>query len=1114
MNALNSLLRRQLERVIRQARDLAEEAAADAIRRMAIADPDVPSWMQEEQRALRRRLRAHARSLGDAFSNRRRLETKHLQEAAAYEFWHRMLFARFLVERGLLIHPQLGAALTLDDLADLAPEEEAADAWSLAERYAAATLPAVFKPEDPVLALPLDPHHHKRLQSLVLDLDATIFEADDALGWTYQFWRAAEKEAVNAAGAKIGARELPAVTQLFTEPYMVKFLLHNTFGAWWAGKTLAGHPHAARNAANEAELRTLCHLPGITWEFLRFVRDPDQNNVWRPAAGTYDEWPAIAKDITFLDPCCGSGHFLVEALAILVALRTAEEGLKADDAVRAVLQENLHGLEIDGRCVQIAAFAVALKGWRIAGAPVPLPNPQIAWIGAPPPLPRTEMAALADGEPSLRHGLEALHDQFAMAPLLGSLLEISTGDLLDSDWRERQQDALSAIAPKIREEEPERSEGVVAARGLLEAVSVLSRRYTLQVTNVPFLGTRRHGTDLKNSLARMYRDGKADMAGAMLMRCADLAAPGGCFAAVTKHEVFFQDSYKNLRLNWLKKLTLNSLISLGEHGFESDAAAGAFSALIIATNVVAGPRHKISGVDATQPPTPAQKSTILADGQILFLSQSGQEKNIAHRFLFEEAAGEKRSLLSDYCLTYQGIKSGDDPRYIRYFWENAEQQSGWIRLQSTVETTKFYGGASLTVWWGADGKHLIRRREEGQIAARQHRAVSVGQMRQLPASILSASAFDSNVSPIFVKDDTLIPAVFCYCTSDDYRRAVRLLDPSIGANNSALVQVPFDEKYWRRMAAEQLPNGLPDAHSDDPTQWLFHGHPARAERGTELHVALARIIGFKWPAEIDEELPISKAARVLVQDAQKLSRDEDGIVALHADRSEPALADRLRSLLSVAFGPDWSNAKEAELIASSDALLDKRAARDGSLEGWLRDRAFRQHCILFKNRPFIWQIWDGLGDGFSAFLHYHRLDYNLLQKVAYARLGDWLSRARAENDEVRHEKARALQQAIESILAGEKPHDIFVRWKPMSEQPAGWRPDLNDGVRLNIRPFVVAGILRDTPNIKWTKDRGSEAATAHWASIFGQGRINDHHTTLADKQRSREVLDVLIRGVA
>jgi len=63
------------------------------------------------------------------------------------------------------------------------------------------------------------------------------FRTDDALGWTYQFWQAERKKEVHESGRKIGADELSPVTQLFTEDYMVEFLLHNTLGAFLFGNT-------------------------------------------------------------------------------------------------------------------------------------------------------------------------------------------------------------------------------------------------------------------------------------------------------------------------------------------------------------------------------------------------------------------------------------------------------------------------------------------------------------------------------------------------------------------------------------------------------------------------------------------------------------------------------------------------------------------------------------------------------------------------------------------------------------------------------------------------------------------------------------------------------------
>jgi hypothetical protein len=380
MPYLSRDLRRSLENTIKAARIAAEAGAADALRRLGVAAAELPAHL-ESRRADRKRLRAHGRSLGDRLLNGDVQEVQRLTEAAAYVQWHRLLFARFLLERGLL-RDETGVPISLSDC-----REEAAitggDEWVIASAHATRMLPGVFPPDDPVESLALAPEHAKALRDLVRGLDAAIFDADDSLGWTYQFWRAAEKQAVNDSQVKIGAAELPAVTQLFTEPYMVRFLLHNTLGAWWAGKVLAARPELAREAADEASLRLVCALPSYSWDYLRFVRD---GGVWRPAAGVFPGWPSRAAEITFLDPCCGSGHFLTEALAAIAALRSAEDGLSPAEAIGATLRDNLHGLEIDGRCVQIAAFAIALTAWRIGGSETPLPTPHVAWVGAPPPL--------------------------------------------------------------------------------------------------------------------------------------------------------------------------------------------------------------------------------------------------------------------------------------------------------------------------------------------------------------------------------------------------------------------------------------------------------------------------------------------------------------------------------------------------------------------------------------------------------------------------------------------------------------------------------------------------------------------------------------------------------
>ena len=144
MAYLNPTLRRTFERTIQQARVTAETGAADALRRLGVADPRRPAHLSEEQAQLRNRLRAHARTLGDLRSPDGTQAVGRLIEQAAYVQWHRLLFARFLLERRLLRHPEDGGDLTPFDCREEAAALGLADEWAAAAHYTARLLPGVF----------------------------------------------------------------------------------------------------------------------------------------------------------------------------------------------------------------------------------------------------------------------------------------------------------------------------------------------------------------------------------------------------------------------------------------------------------------------------------------------------------------------------------------------------------------------------------------------------------------------------------------------------------------------------------------------------------------------------------------------------------------------------------------------------------------------------------------------------------------------------------------------------------------------------------------------------------------------------------------------------------
>ena len=334
--------------------------------------------------------------------------------------------------------------------------------------------------------------------------------------------------------------------------------------------------------------------------------------------------------------------------------------------------------------------------------------------------------------------------------------------------------------------------------------------------------------------------------------------------------------------------------------------------------------------------------------------------------------------------------------------------------------------------------------------------------------------YDNNVAVVYPRNDnTIIPALFVFFQSDDFTKAIRELDQALKVTNRTLLKVPFDLEYWDEIAQQRYPDGLPEPYTNDPTQWLFAGHPVGATE--PLQVAVARLLGYRWPQQAEDNLGAFA--------------DADGIVCLPAVAGEGPAAERWRGLLSAAYGDAWSAAEQEQLLAAA-GFAGK------TLDDWLADGFFPQHCRVFHNRPFIWHIWDGRKDGFAALVNYHKLDRAALEKLIYTYLGAWITRQRDERDagvpaaEGRLVVALALQKKLIAILEGEPPYDIYVRWKPLQQQPVGWAPDLNDGVRLNIRPFVAAGVLRSRFTIHWKVDRGTNPD--------GSERINDLHVTRAE----------------
>lgn len=1116
MKPLEKMLRNKLEKTVKEARDIAEAAARASLEQLGVGEASPFIYLSEDQKELRRKLRAHGRQLGDQLNPETGTqEIDRLVEETAYEHWHRMLFARFLAENNLLMYPDpdVSVAVTLEECEELAVSEGAKNGWELASRYAARMLPQIFRPDSPVFHLTLPPEHQQKLEKLLVDLPSEVFTASDSLGWVYQFWQAKKKNEVNGSEVKIGARELPAVTQLFTEPYMVSFLLDNSLGAWWAAHRLTEKD--LKSAVSEEELRQKASLPSVPLEYLRFVKTDD--DVWTPAAGAFDGWPESLSELKTLDPCGGSGHFLVAAFLMLVPMRMEIEDLSAKDAVDAVLNDNLHGLEIDQRCVELAAFTLALTAWRYpsAGGYRILPELNIACSGATLTTKKEDWLALADNDERLKNALEKLYLLFQDASVLGSLINprlLKGGTLIEASWAEVKPLLVRKLSKELNDDSKEMG---VVAQGIIKAAELLYKKYHLLVTNVPF---RQNGdfNEVFNRFAdTYYPTSKSDIATVFYERISDLLTNDGCSAVVMPQGFLYKDYYAKFRKKLFSERKFSLIARLGANAFREINGEEVKVCLIIAEHAIPERTNLLTQMNLTEGDS-AHKEILMPSVHLETKYQKDALTSSKNIVTLNSSCS--RPLLENYASYSNGIQTGDYPRFGRFIWELPHVVNEWEFQLSTVTKTTPYGGREHCLLWEQGNGQLIdfikSKIGENQVSSwvrglscRGKLGIAISAMGELKATLYTGELFDDNTVVIIPEFGTNLESLWCFCSSENYNSLVRGVDQS-NKVRGALLRVPFEVPV--------TDCEIPPIYSEDPTQWIFHGHPAKSNE--PLQVAVARLLGYRWPAELDADMELSDEARAWVKKCDDLLSysDEDGIVCIPSVRGEASAADQLLNLLAAAYGDSWSNDKLSGLLKQAD-----HAGKP--LETWLREKFFTQHCKLFQHRPFIWHIWDGLRDGFAALVNYHKLDKKLLETLIYTYLGDWISRQKqdiangVDGSQEKLDAAESLKKKLELILEGETPYDIFVRWKPIAKQPIGWDPDLNDGIRLNIRPFMSvpdvskkdAGVLRDKPNINWNKDRGTDVESAPWYNLgleYGGkkgDRINDHHLSLKQKKEAR-----------
>jgi hypothetical protein len=431
----------------------------------------------------------------------------------------------------------------------------------------------LFAPDALVSRFLPQPKVLKELANLLNDPDlAPAWQPgnEETIGWVYQGFNSEELEQafheVRVSKKKFESRDIPAVTQLFTPRWIVRFLVENTLGRLW----LELHP--------DSQLVS-------SLDYLVPFKTAD-----RPPAA-----PRSVKELTFLDPACGTMHFGLVAFDLFVSMYREEmqnagkpgwpekPPVASDEEIpNAVIARNLHGIDIDPRAVQLSALTLYLKAKTL--------NPKAC-------LSESRLACanvhMLDGDnlknfveqmklgPIYRRILTALQARLKDSEQLGSLLRLEEeirqlvaeerkryereGKQLDFPGFAEQQfeteagrqefweilevqisQALDAFAREHGNEAEQTFFAGETAKGM-RLLELMAHRYDVVVTNPPYMSGRKMNSRLKSLVAESYPAGKRDLYAAFIQRCVDLANPTGYVGMLTMHSFMFISSYEKLR---------------------------------------------------------------------------------------------------------------------------------------------------------------------------------------------------------------------------------------------------------------------------------------------------------------------------------------------------------------------------------------------------------------------------------------------------------------------------------------------------------------------------------------------------------------------------------------
>lgn len=515
----------------------------------------------------------------------------------------------------------------------------------------------------------------------------------EIIGWLYQYYNTEPKAAAFAKNGKITKEEIPAVTQLFTPDWIVRYMVENSLGRLW----VEGHPD--------------CGLKE-NWKY--YLEEAQQESeVQAKLAEIRKEYAALnPEDIKLIDPCMGSGHILVYAFDVLMQIYESA-GYSQRDAAKSILEHNIYGLDIDDRAYQLAYFAVMMKARQYNRRILNGENTcHVYAIQESNSINRAHLKYFGAGMDDIEKNaakmqLEGLLDTLTDAKEYGSILNVESynWDLL------RRFVAAEDTAGQISMDSVGVEDTAEQLNRLIDIGETIARKYWVTVTNPPYAAISNLSPKVNDFVKANYPDSKVDLFAVFIERCGLMTRVSGYQAMITQHAWMFLASYENLRDKLLNKELIN-LAHLGPHAFdEINGEVVQTSSFVFCNDYFSN--YNSTFVQLVGGKNEAAKAAMFISGEHRFNKTNEQLREIQGTPYTAYWASDvvlsafkKSHLVGDVSEPRVGMATANNDRFIRLWFEVNRNKFG-INISSrkeAVESRKkwfpFAKGGEQRKWYG------------------------------------------------------------------------------------------------------------------------------------------------------------------------------------------------------------------------------------------------------------------------------------------------------------------------------------------------------------------------------------------------------------------------------